>query len=149
MNSLSEFPEIMAQAREDLCGNMTGRFSPENWDMILREAHLRLRKSLAAGNQGREAWQNVIREFHQESFWGFSPNWRPPAQQKPKKRNLGFSFVWMIFSTFVITLMAVVWLGQIYTITGDPKDAYFFFASIVLVLFNFGYFLWQSRHYVD
>lgn len=149
MNPLDEFPEIMAQAREDLCGNVSGRFSPSDWALIRIEARSRLAAKIALGADVSDAWLSVIREFHKERFWGFSPNWQPSTKLKAKSANLAFSFVWMIFSTFVITLMAVVWLGQIYTISNEPKDAYLFFASIALALGNFGYFLWQSRHYVD
>lgn len=148
MNSLNEFTEIMALAREDLCGNVSGRFSPQDWELILIEARSRLNAKISSGDEVKEAWSSVIREFHKERFWGFLPNWQPSPTVTPR-RNLGFSFVWMIFSTFVITLMAVVWLGQIYTSSDDPRDAYVFYASIVVALGNFVFFLWQSRHYED
>jgi hypothetical protein len=149
MSSLNEFPEVMAQAHEDLCGNLDGRFSPENWDLILREAHSRWKAKIIGGEDVVMAWQSVIREFHQEQFWGFSPDLQRRSKPLSKQGNLGFSFVWMIFSTFVLAIMAVVWSGQIYTNSNDPKDAYLFFASVAFVLFNFGFFLWRSRHYVD
>lgn len=148
MDTLNEFPKIMDEARVDLAGNVAGKFSPDDWQRILTEAKIRLNQHQAAGEDEISAWRNVILDFRREKYWGFVPDWRPPPKQK-NESNLGVRFIWMTFSAFIVTKIAVVWLGQIYTRSDDPIDAYLFFASIALVIFNFGFFLWSTRKYKD
>jgi|GEM_PF-5413435 len=148
MDTLNEFPKVMDEARVDLAGNVAGKFSPDDWQRILTEAKTRLAQHQAAGNDETSAWRNVILDFHREKYWGFVPDWRPPLKKK-NESNLGVRFIWMTFSAFIVTKIAVVWLGQIYTRSDDPIDAYLFFASIALVIFNFGFFLWSTRKYKD
>lgn len=150
METLNEFPEIMGHAREDLGGNVGGKFSPENWDRILNEARERFLRHRALVNNDLAAWTEVVREFHRERYWGYSPNWRPPPKDKKKKQtNMGVSFIWMTFTAFIVTKISVVWLGQIYTRSDDPVDKWLFFGAIALTIANFAYFLWRSRHHKD
>lgn len=149
MDAVNEFPEIMNEARTDLAGNVSGDFSPADWELILSEARRRWEAHRQRNPGDRAAWAEVIREFHRERYWGFSPRYRPPPAPKVKQKNLGIFFVWMTFSVFVLTLMGVVWLGQIYTASDEPKDKYRFFAAIAVAILNFGYFLWYSRNYED
>lgn len=149
MDSLNEFPNVMSQARTDLAGNVSGDFSPENWASILEEANVRLLRHNSGLGDESSAWREVVREFHRERYWGFSPDWRPPPKAKAKHKNLGVFFIWMTFSTFVLTLIALVWLGQNYTVSDEPKDKYLFFTAVGLAIANFTYFLWHSRHYED
>lgn len=150
MNSMNEFPIVMKQAKEDLAGHISGQFSPESWDKILQEAHLRLKQHMNSGLSESEAWRKVVLEFSKERHWGYVPNWRP-SKRKPKsqKENLGLRLIWMTFAAFVITKITVVWLGQIYTRSEDPVDKWLFIGSIILVLANFGYFLWRTRNHKD
>jgi hypothetical protein len=143
-------PLIMADAREDLAGNLSGEFSPGDWVQILDRAERRWRHELSAiGGDELAAWQTVIREFHQQSYWGFSPDYKPRETVGRGPRNLGITFIWMAFQTFVLTKIAVVWLGQVYTRTQDPRDGLLFYSAIVLVLANFGFFLWRHRNHED
>jgi hypothetical protein len=135
---MNDFPAEKRDAQTDLAGNVAGRFSPEDWERILEIARQKLET---------RSWPDVVREFHRENYWGFRPDWRPPAV--PYKFNLGYGMLWMTFSTFVLTLMALAWLGQNYATSGQAKDGYLFCAALALALLNFVYFLWRSRGYRD
>ena len=146
---MSDFPDIMRNAQADLAGQIGGQFSPDAWRAILSEARNRFEIRRGEGLRESDAWSEVIREFHRDRYFGYEPTWNIPKGQRPKGRSLGMGFVWMTFSAFVITKIAVVWLGQIYTASDDPRDAYLFFAAIGLVFVNFSFFLWRARHYKD
>lgn len=145
---MNNFPDIMRQAKEDLGGSVSGHFSPEDWQQILLKAERDLQqKKNALNGDETEAWQDVIRDFHQQNFWGFTPNYRPPPRPK-KKGNLGVAFIWMAFQTFVITKIAVLWIGQTYARSQDPHDFWLLCLVISLVVANFAYFLWKNRNHV-
>jgi len=142
-------PPIMAQAREDLAGNIPGHFSKEDWAAILKEAERRWLRHKAEPLDESEAWRKVIREFHQEKFWGFHPAQRKPRPVKPKKTNVALSFILLVAGTMTVTKIAVVWLGQVYSRSDEAADKWAFFAILAVVLANFGYFLWRHRHHED
>jgi hypothetical protein len=147
MSDVNPFPVIMREARTDLGGHLSGQFSPENWESILAEAARRLKAKQDRGQDETSSWQSVVREFQRENFWGYRPVYQAPRQKK--QNNIGLSLVWMIFSAFVLTLMALAWLGQIYTASDDPKDALWFFVALSVAVLNFVYFLWRGRNYQD
>lgn len=147
MSSVNPFPEIMREARTDLSGHIGGQFSPTDWDLILREAAGRFASKISAGREEQGAWRAVILEFQRENYWGHRPVYQPP--RKPKDGNLGLGLVWMTFSAFVLTLMALAWLGQIYTASDDPRDAFWFFVALGAAIFNFVFFLWRGRNHRD
>lgn len=142
-------PLVMKHAKEDLAGNVSGRFSPKDWQSILNYAEEQWHKEqLRLAGDEMKAWHSVVRDFHRQSYWGFVPDYRPP-RRKSEKRNLGIAFIWMAFQTFVITKIAVVWLGQTYSRTQDALDGWLFYSVIAVVLANFGFFLWRHRHHRD
>lgn len=145
---MNNFPEIMSHAKEDLGGNVSGDFSPHDWHQILIKAEALLaQRSEGLNGNAIEVWHSVIRDFHANHYWGFLPNYRPaPAPKKPG--NLGVSFIWMAFQTFVITKIAVVWIGQTYARSQDPNDFWLLCTVIALVVSNFAYFLWKHRKHV-
>lgn len=147
MESVNPFPEIMSEARTDLSSHITGDFSPEDWSRILREAEGRFRRRLEQGERPASAWSAVVLEFHRENNWGFRADYSRPRRKK--NGDLGLGLVWMTFSAFVLTLMALAWLGQNYTASDDPKDAFWFFVALGAAIFNFVYFLWRGRNYSD
>lgn len=148
MATLNEFPKIMDHAREDLCATVSGRFSPEDWQSILTLAEQKLAaNSLSAADEIR-AWQAVVLDFHQNAYWGFQPNYVKPKVKKTEK-NFGIRFIVVTFLTFTFTKIALVWTGQIYTNSDDPVDKYIFLSVIVLVICNFTYLLWKTRHHKD
>jgi len=133
------YPIVMTNAAEDLTATIEGRFSPDDWEKILKRARATL-------DDGR-TWPDVIRDFHQTRYWGFVPNYRRPKIKKPK--NLGMQFIWMTFASLTIMKVAVLWFGQIYSRSDDPSDKWIFFAVLSLIVGNIVFFLWRSRHHVD
>lgn len=129
----------MAHAREDLAGNVAGDFSPEDWDQILARARELLESS---PHEPRTAWEEVIRSFHREKYWGFKPNYRKP-RPKPEERNLGKRFIWYSFRSFLLTKVAVLYFGARYTLDYDPIYKWLFFGAIAFMLVNYGIFLWR------
>jgi hypothetical protein len=140
----SEIPSVLANASEDLAGNISGRFSPEDWDQILVRAKDQLRCS---SKPLPEAWVDVIRDFHREKYWGFVPNYKVP-KLKREDENLGLRFIWYSFRSFLLTKMAVVWFGALYSTYGDPFYKWMFFGAIAFMLSNYGLFLYRygSKH---
>jgi hypothetical protein len=141
---------LLSSAKEDLTGHISGRFSPEDWQKILRLAEQKLteyKASLTAADE-REAWQAVVRDFHQNACWGFVPNYRPP-RLKRKPVNLGIKFIIMAMMTMTVTKVAVVWLGQLQTYSDEPMDKWIFYAVVAVVVAGFGRFLWKNRHHRD
>jgi len=154
MSTLNEFPKIMRQAREDLCATVSGRFSPQDWESILTLAQQKLLAQFADPAPSRDeelrVWQAVILDFNRNSYWGFEPNYKEPKKPKAGRTdNLGVRFIVFTFLSFTLTLMAVVWTGQIYTTSDEALDAYIFFFVLSLVVANFAFLLWKTRNYRD
>jgi hypothetical protein len=135
-------PKIMAHAHEDLAGNISGRFSPEDWEKILMQAHKQLKDSAKSED---EAWVDVIRDFHSKKYWGFVPNYQKP-RIKPEDQNLGVRFIWFSFRSFLLTKVAVLYFGARYTADYDPVYGWLFFGAIAFMLVNYGVFLWRYGH---
>ncbi len=142
-------PEIMSQAATDLAGNLSGRFSPGDWEAILERAEVRLNEQMRAGRDAASAWQEVVREFHRERYWGRTPNYKAPKGASLPEVNLGVKFILLSGLTMTVTLIAVVWLGQKYTTSGDPRDGRILYAVIGLAVLNFALFLWRHRRHKD
>jgi hypothetical protein len=140
---MSSYPSLMANAREDLAATIDGRFSPEDWEKILHKA----KAQLEAGGGNLAAWQNVIRDFHREKYWGFVANYRPAKTKR--KKNLGFQLIWLTFNSLTTMKVAVLWFGQIYSRSDEPTDKWIFLGVIALALGNILFFLWSNRHYED
>jgi hypothetical protein len=128
-----ELPSIMANAREDLAGNLGGHFSPDDWDKILAIAKERL--------QSKE-WTDVIRDFHREKYWGFVPNFKKPKAKK-EDENLGVRFIWYSARSFLLTKVAVLWFGALWTVYGDTFYKVGFFGALFFMLCSYGYFLYR------
>ena len=139
-------PKIMRRAREDLMGNASGDFSPEDWALVLQLANERLAAFQGAGLSEDSAWAEVIREFHRERYWGYRPDYKAP---RVRDSNMGIRFILMTGLTFIFSIIAVVWLGQIYTSSGEFEDGRNLVVAIVLILCNFGFFLWYHRQHED
>jgi hypothetical protein len=137
------YPQIMNQAREDLMGHVSGRFSPEDWNLILERAAGRLEAFQSGGVSELQAWQEVVREFHRERYWGFSADYKPPKVKRPEI-NLGVKFILFGLLTMTVFMTALVWLGQIHTHSDDPKDGWIFYSVVALVVLNFILFLWKN-----
>lgn len=142
MTQSEAFPDIMANAREDLAGNISGEFSPEDWVLILAEAKRRLETS---GKSHGEAWVEVIRDFHRESYWGFTPSYRKPRRRR-EDENLGNRFLWYSFRSFLITKVVVLYFGARYSADQGGINGWLFFGAIVFMLSNYGLFLWRYGH---
>src|SRR4051812_22560156 len=132
MVSMNEFPEIMRHAHVDLLSNVSGRFSPEDWQKILQVAREKLDERAAQTGDPIEAWRSVILDFNRNQYWGFYPDYAP-GKDLTRKRNYGLEFLALAFLAFTVTKVALAWLGQIYTRSDEPVDAYIFFAAIALI----------------
>lgn len=138
----ANYPPIMANAREDLAGNIQGQFSPEDWDKILERALISLRNS---AKEEREAWMDVIREFHRERYWGFHPDYVAPKTKK-EEQNLGPRFIWYICRSFLITKVVVLYFGARWSADyDDPINGILFFGAIIFMVANYGLFIWKYR----
>src|SRR3989344_829594 len=113
---MNKLPSIMAKARIDLAGNISGEFSPEDWEKIFARAAELLRHS---PKPEQEAWIDVIRDFHREKYWGFTPNYKKP-KIKPHEQNLGTRFIWYSFRSFLVTKVVLLYAGARYT-ADDPN----------------------------
>lgn len=147
-------PDVMREAEIDLGGTVRGRFSPSDWSEILRRAEISYRKEcdcLRERGPGHElaAWQNVVRDFHQNSYWGFVADYQPPKPEKKKSNNLGLPFIWMVFNAMVVSKVAILWFGQLYSRSEDALYKWIFFALMIAFLGNFAFFLWRHRHYPE
>lgn len=144
MSSMNEFPEIMREARVDLAGNLGGQFSPQDWESILTRAKAQLE---ASSLRGPEAWVEVIRDFHRENYWGFVPNYIAPKTVKNiDDENLGVRMLLYAGRSFLLTKIAIVWFGALWSISGEPFYKYCFFASILFMLVAYGTFLYKYGH---
>lgn len=134
-----EIKDIMAHAREDLAGNIEGKFSPEDWEKILALAQQKLSRATKTTS---EAWVDVIREFHREQYWGFTPNYQKP-KVKREDENLGKRFIWYSFRSFLLTKVVVLYCGARYSADYDPVYGWLFFGGIAFMLTNYGIFLYR------
>lgn len=139
----------MANAREDLAGNIGGQFSPDDWEKILMRAHEQLRRSQKTHSEKthEDAWVDVIRDFHRERYWGFTPDYKKPKANR-EDENLGIRFIWYSFRSFLLTKVAVLYFGARYSADYDPVYKWLFFGAIAFMLVNYGIFLWRyvPRH---
>ncbi|MGE3682810.1 MAG: hypothetical protein AB7G93_13880 [Bdellovibrionales bacterium] len=140
-----EVSRVMANARVDLAGNISGQFSPEDWEKILSIARHRLQSATTGLD---EAWVEVIRDFHREKYWGFIPNYKKPKMER-EQQNLGVRFIWYSFRSFLITKVAVLWFGARYSADFDPIYKWLFFGAIGFMLCAYGSFLWKFRNRRD
>ncbi len=131
--------DVMANAREDLAGNISGQFSPTDWDKILARAWEQLQNS---DKDAPQAWIEVIRDFHRHKYWGFVPNYQKPKVAR-KDENLGKRFIWYSFRSFLLTKLAVLYFGARYSADYDPVYGWLFLGTIVFMLTNYGIFLWR------
>jgi hypothetical protein len=137
----------MKDAQTDLAGNISGRFSPEDWARILTRASASLEAQIHSGKPENEAWGDVIREFHRERYWGFQPSYRPPKVKK--EPDLAIGLIVFLFISFTLVKMAVVWTGQLYTFSDEEADTRKFYAALILVAANVVFFLWRFRRHKD
>lgn len=141
MSSMNEFPEIMREARVDLAGNVGGQFSPHDWDSILVRAKSQLE---ASSLPAHEAWVEVIRDFHRENYWGFVPNYVPPKKvTNVDDENLGVRMLLYAGRSFLLTKIAIVWCGAMWSISGEPFWRNCFFGAILFMLVAYGIFLYK------
>jgi hypothetical protein len=138
MGSQNEFPEIMREARVDLAGNVSGQFSPADWDRILSRAREQFEASKLPP---LEAWTEVVRDFHRQHFWGFKPDFVP--QKNRDEENLGVRMVIYSARSFLLTKVAVVWFGALWAVYDEPLYAYAFFGTIILMVGAYGWFLYR------
>jgi hypothetical protein len=136
----------MENAQEDLAATVEGRFSPEDWEKILDLAEAKWRNTLAQQPVPGEAaaWHDVVRDFHKDRYWGMRANYRPP-----KRRHLGYQFIWFTFSSLTIMKVAILWFGQIYSRSDEAKDLWMFVLVLAIVIGNVVFFLWRNRHHTD
>lgn len=139
-------PQIMDNAAVDLLATVEGRFSPDDWQAILARAESAWRAKLANLSE-RESWNEVVREFHRERYWGFAPNYRAPKVKK--KENLGITLIFMTLNAMVTFKVLMVWFGFALSNNDDPKYKWIFVAIVFLILADTGYFLWRHRAYKD
>ena len=105
MSSMNEFPEIMREARVDLAGNVGGQFSPQDWESILARAKTKLESSTLPA---KEAWAEVIRDFHRQNYWGFVPNYNTPKKEtNVDDENLGVRMLLYCARSFLLTKVAI------------------------------------------
>lgn len=132
--------DIMANAKEDLAGNIEGQFSPDDWEKILSRAREALASSIKAPS---EAWIDVIRTFHGEKYWGFVPNYKPPKVDR-HDQNLGKRFIWYSFRSFLVTKVVILYCGARYS-ADDPNPVYkwLFFGALAFIIFAYGLFLYR------
>ena len=145
-------PPVMQNAREDLLAHVRGQFSPEDWQAIVTEAARRFQLQRDLGHADIPAWHSVVREFHLEQNWGYRADYRPPpaiAPLRPSRPNFGLHFIILMASTMTVTKIAVLWLGQKFARSDDPRDTWIFAAVLILVGVNFAYFLWRNRKWTD
>lgn len=146
MNFGDEDPvaSAMKNAKDDLAGSVSGRFSPSDWDKILGEAESRLKARMLSLPEA-EAWAEVMREFRRESYWGYVPNYRPPSAEG--RRAIGITLVWFTFQTMTVTKVAVLWASQRFEQADSVFDKWLFFALLLLIPGNAAFFVWRHRRY--
>ncbi|MBX3021909.1 MAG: hypothetical protein KF799_09560 [Bdellovibrionales bacterium] len=135
----NELPPIMANAREDLAGSLGGDFSPGDWDKILAQAHEKLSLS---EKPPQEAWVDVIRDFHSQRYWGFTPDYVKP-KPKPEDKVLGKRFIWYCFRSFLITKVVVLYFGARWSADQEPINGYIFFGAMIFMITSYGLFIWR------
>lgn len=141
-------PEIMSNAREDLTATIEGNFSPQDWHQILKRAHSSFESGVKAGASEQKSWESVIRQFHQDHYWGFVPDYVPPKKKRPPL-NLGMKLIIMTLNAMLTFKVLVLWYGQIYSRSDEPLDKWIFFLILFGVVINYGVFLWRHRDHVD
>lgn len=149
MEIVNDFPSVMDHAYEDLAGHLPGRFSPQDWEKIRLEARRRWHIHRQQMGDDLSAWQQVIREFANEKFWGFRPEFEAPSPLRWPSINLGISFILLAMQAFIFSIMAVVWLGQIHTASDEAFDTWLFYFVVAVVVANFAFFLWRHREHAD
>src|SRR4051812_30324869 len=123
MSSLNNLPTIMAEARVDLSANVSGQFSPQDWERILSTAHEKLVALRAQGLPELKAWERVILDFYRNRHWGYQANYRASRDSSLKKRGLGRGLIIMVVISMTVAKIALAWLGQRYTASDEPRDA--------------------------
>jgi len=146
MNFGDENPVIsaMKNAKDDLAGAVSGRFSPADWDKILVEAQSRLKKRMQDLPEN-EAWAEVMREFRRESYWGYVPNYKPPRPEGG--RAIGITLIWLTFQTMTVSKVALLWASQRFERADSDFDKWLFFALLLLIPGNAAFFVWRHRRY--
>jgi hypothetical protein len=140
--------EVMSNAQIDLAATIDGRFSPADWQSILTQAEQHLQEFLRRHPQATplDAWQDTIRDFHRNHYWGFTPNHRAV---KPKKEHLALWFIWITINTFTTMKVLILWFGQIYSRSDDAKDFWIFMAVLLFSFGNIVYFVVRHHRFVN
>lgn len=148
MEIMNKFPLVMQNARTDLSANVSGQFSPNDWELILNRAFEKFKFQKTAIDDDLRAWQAVMLDFYHNNYWGFSPHYRP---QKVKRARPNYALYFIAIGVFSMTAlkMIVAWLGQIYTSSDSPRAGYIFYSVLAFIVMGFAFFLWQVRDYED
>ena len=146
------------EAKIDLTASVRGEFSPEDLKALLERARSNLESRLRelsapTPDQAKSEWQEVVRSFYAENYWGYQPLTAQKAKEIKKEatthHRLGIRFIWITFFSMCITKVIILVLGQQYVRSEESSDFWFLMLAIFLIVANFGYFLWSARNYKD
>ncbi len=84
----------------------------------------------------------MVRAFHREKYWGYVPNYKKP-KVKREDESLGVRFILYSARSFLLTKVAVLWFGALWTVYGDTIYAVGFFGAMAFMLVAYGTFLYR------
>ncbi|MGE3388326.1 MAG: hypothetical protein AB7K41_16495, partial [Bdellovibrionales bacterium] len=149
--------QVMVDAKVDLTENAAARFSAAQITSILVEARQKLlaltqKDNLQTYDSIRAAWLMLVREFHQQNYWGLGPDFtaaepeKPVVDPKAEEQKAGRSFMRQTFISMVIMKGLLLYFGAYYSSFPGEGYGYGLITVIILTLCSYAYLIWRFRH---
>lgn len=131
----------------DLTGHLTGYFSLENRLAITLKA-IKLVNENLSHSPLEEAWQHVVRNFHQQNHWGFQTTSVKPVYEKTEDQKIFwklFKYVWAFFQSMIILKIAVYYFGLESANNPDETNVIWVWIFFSLSVSSLVFFAYRNR----
>jgi hypothetical protein len=95
------------------------------------------------------AWQNVIRDFNKNNFWGFQQILIKPKAVKNEEQKIFwqlFKYTWAFFQSMIILKIAVYYFGLESASHPDQVNVIWVWFFFSLSAGSLGYFAYRNRN---
>ncbi len=150
-NKFNDFVNTVAKKYWlDLTSHLNTYFSNEDRLSITKMSAEQLSENLKT-QTFEQAWQQVIRDFLQNNYWGFQSNNQKPIKKKTEEQLIFwkfFKYLWAFIQAVFILKFAVYYFGLSSASNPDQVSViwtWLFFAVSVSSMVYFAYKHWNDK----